>query len=82
MKNRIGEWIEERGLKNKFVAKKLEVSQEQVSKWRNNKAYPRADRLFKLAELLDVKVDDLYSSDNIENKIKTDISDSSDKEEI
>ncbi|WP_416149442.1 helix-turn-helix transcriptional regulator [Salipaludibacillus sp. HK11] len=60
MKSRIGECIDERGLKNKFIAKQLGVSQEQVSKWRNGKAYPRVDKLFKLALLLGVKVDDLY----------------------
>jgi len=70
MKSRIGEWIDKRGLKNKFIAKELGVSQEQVSKWRNNKAYPRLDKAFKLASLLSVKVDDLYSTDT------------SDKEEI
>jgi len=70
MKSRIGFWIDERGLKNIFVAKELGVSQEQISKWRNNKALPRLDKAFKLASLLAVKVDDLYSSDT------------SDKEEI
>ncbi len=60
MKSKIGYWIDKRGLKSKFVANKMEVSQEQVSKWRNGKSYPRVDKLFKLAKLLGVKVDDLY----------------------
>lgn len=64
MKSRIGEWIDKRGLKNKFVASQLEVTQEMVSKWRNNKSYPRVDKLFKLADLLNVKVDDLYKKED------------------
>lgn len=63
MKSRIGEWIDKRGLKNKFVAHELGVTQEMVSKWRNDKSYPRVDKLFKLAKMLNVKVDDLYQED-------------------
>jgi len=62
MKSHIGFWISKRGLKQKFIAQQMGVSQEMVSKWINNKAYPRADKLFKLAVLLNVKVDDLYES--------------------
>jgi len=80
MKSMIGEWIDRRGLKIKFIANELGVSREQVGKWKSGKAYPRVDKLFKLAELLSVKVDDLYSSDNTENKIKNDISDTSDND--
>ncbi|ADU30383.1 helix-turn-helix domain-containing protein [Evansella cellulosilytica] len=72
LKSKIGECIETRGLKIKFVADKLGVSREQVGKWKNGKAFPRIDKLFELALLLGVKVDDLYevidSSDTIENE--------------
>nr|WP_245921031.1 helix-turn-helix transcriptional regulator [Melghirimyces profundicolus] len=44
----------------KEIAKKLEVSESQVSAWINGKTYPRAVKLFRLAKLLEVKVDDLY----------------------
>ncbi|RQW21424.1 XRE family transcriptional regulator [Bacillus sp. C1-1] len=64
MKSRIGDRIDERGLKNKFVAMKLGVTQVQVSKWRTGNSYPRVDKLFKLAALLGVKVDDLYEMDD------------------
>lgn len=71
MQSKIGYWIDKRGLKSKFVADKMEVSQEQVSKWRNGKSYPRVDKLFKLAKLLGCKVDDLYEEiDNIDTSEK------------
>lgn len=60
MKSLIGELVQERGLKKQFVAEKLEVSREQVSRWVSGKSYPRLDKAFQLAELLAVKVDDLY----------------------
>ncbi|MED1603602.1 helix-turn-helix transcriptional regulator [Alkalihalophilus marmarensis] len=65
MKSLVGFWIDKRGLKNKFIAKELEVTQVQVSKWRTGKAYPRLDKAFKLATLLDVKVDDLYEQKGV-----------------
>ncbi|WP_144559532.1 helix-turn-helix transcriptional regulator [Shouchella miscanthi] len=60
MKSLIGELIDERGLKNVFIAKKMGVSQAQISKWRTGASFPRVDKLFKLAAILNVKVDDLY----------------------
>lgn len=60
MKSRIGFWIDERGLKRKFIAKQLGVSPEMVSKWVTGKALPRLDKAFELAKMLGIKVDDLY----------------------
>ncbi|WP_017728468.1 helix-turn-helix domain-containing protein [Halalkalibacterium ligniniphilum] len=60
LRSKIGYWIDERGLQTKFIAKKLEVSETQVSKWKGGNAHPRVDKLFKLAKLLGVKVDELY----------------------
>ncbi|MFC7063950.1 helix-turn-helix domain-containing protein [Halobacillus seohaensis] len=60
MKSRIKEWIVRKDLSNEEVSRKLEVSRETVSKWANNKAYPSLKMAYKLADLLNVKVDDLY----------------------
>ncbi|MED5040756.1 helix-turn-helix transcriptional regulator [Geobacillus stearothermophilus] len=60
MKSRIGEWIEKRGYKKKYIAEQLKVSQRQMSKWISGESYPTVPKLFRLAKLLDVKVDDLY----------------------
>jgi putative transcriptional regulator len=60
MQSRIGEWIEKRGYKKKFIAEQLGISQRQMSKWINGESYPTVPKLFQLAELLQCKVDDLY----------------------
>ncbi|MBU9724109.1 MULTISPECIES: helix-turn-helix domain-containing protein [Bacillaceae] len=70
LKSRIDHWIDQRGLKNKFISTKLKVSPEQVSKWRNGKAFPRVDKLFELAILLQVKVDDLYEVIDISGTVE------------
>ncbi|WP_144558552.1 helix-turn-helix transcriptional regulator [Shouchella miscanthi] len=62
MKSRIGFWIDERGLQTKYIAKKLGVTTEQVTKWKRGEGHPRIQRAFELAALLNVKVDDLYES--------------------
>ncbi|MCS1352425.1 helix-turn-helix transcriptional regulator [Mechercharimyces sp. CAU 1602] len=43
-----------------LIAEKLEVSKQQVSLWVTGKSYPRCEKLFELAHLLQCKVDDLY----------------------
>ena len=58
---KIGEVIDDKGLKNSYLAKKMGVTHASVLKWRNEEAYPRIDKLFLLAKILDVKVDDLYT---------------------
>jgi putative transcriptional regulator len=60
MKSRIGYWIEEKGYMKKYIAKQIGVSQNQISNWISGKSSPTIEKAFKLAELLDVKVDDLY----------------------
>jgi len=63
LKSRINYWKEVRGRTTKWIAKKLEVSPEIVSRWANNKSYPSIHTLFELAELLECTVDDLYEKE-------------------
>lgn len=63
MKSRIGYWIEERGYLKKHIAKQLDVSQNQISNWISGRSSPTIEKAFKLADLLKVKVDDLYERD-------------------
>ncbi|WP_096435904.1 helix-turn-helix domain-containing protein [Alteribacter populi] len=73
LKSKIAYWIDKRGLRSDFVAGELNVSQAQVSKWKKGKAHPRVEKLFKLARLLNVKVDDLYEEiDHIDTTEKED----------
>ncbi|MBO1515657.1 helix-turn-helix domain-containing protein [Metabacillus bambusae] len=53
--------LAEKGFRQKQIAEKMGVTPQQFSKWVNGVgAYPQADILWKLAKLLNVKVDDLY----------------------
>ncbi|RDW18056.1 XRE family transcriptional regulator [Oceanobacillus arenosus] len=60
LKSRIGYWIEIRGYKKMWVAKQIGVSHVVLSRWINDVSIPSVVNLFKLAVLLDCKVDELY----------------------
>jgi transcriptional regulator with XRE-family HTH domain len=60
MKSRIGFWIKERGYMKKYIAKQLDVTPTQVSNWISGTSKPPIEKAFKLADLLGVKVDELY----------------------
>ncbi len=61
MKSNINVWIAKSEMSKKEVAEKMEVSQTVLSRWINNKSKPSLEKAFKLAEILDCKVDDLYT---------------------
>jgi putative transcriptional regulator len=60
MRCRIEELIESKGMKKKYVAKEIGITPNQLSNWLGMKAFPPIDKAYKLAKLLDCKVDDLY----------------------
>ena len=60
LKSNMNYWIEKSGYRKKWIAGQMGVSQEVLSRWINNKSKPSVENLFKLAKLLDCKVDDLY----------------------
>lgn len=57
---RYDEHFERTGLMKKFVAKEVGISKNQMSNICKGKSYPTALNLFKLADILKCKVDDLY----------------------
>lgn len=63
MKCKIGELIETKGMKKKYVAKEIGITPSQLSNWLALKSYPPMDKAYKLAKLLNCKVDDLYQED-------------------
>jgi putative transcriptional regulator len=63
MKSLIGEMIDKRGYKRKFVAEKMGITQDQLSNWVTGKSYPTVKKVFLLAEFLECKVDELYRRD-------------------
>lgn len=60
MKCLIGELIEAKGYKKGYIAKKIGISNQQLSNWIGCRSYPPILKAFELADLLGVKVDDLY----------------------
>lgn len=53
--------IKDSGLQKKFIAEKLEVSVPQLRNYEKGHSLIPIDKAYILAELLGVKVDDLYS---------------------
>ncbi len=63
MKSNIEKLIRESGLKKKFVAEKLGISVKQLRNYEIGHSLIPMDKAYILAELLGVKVDDLYERD-------------------
>lgn len=60
MNSRIEKLIREKGLRKDYIAEKLGISTRMLRKYELNESFPRLDKAFLLADLLGVKVDDLY----------------------
>lgn len=60
MKSNIGKLLKESKFKREYIQKELGVSRNTLSNWSLGKTHPSAMQLFKLAKLLEVRVDDLY----------------------
>ncbi|HDR7847487.1 TPA: helix-turn-helix transcriptional regulator [Bacillus toyonensis] len=65
LKSNIGELLKNSGLKGKWIAQKLNISQNQMSNYVTGKSYPPVDKAFELAKIFDCKVDDLYEAQEI-----------------
>ena len=60
--NRIKEVLEEKGIKQKWLAEKLDKSYNIVNGYVQNRQQPRLEILMTIAEILDVDVKDLIKS--------------------
>lgn len=60
--NRIKEVLNDKGIKQKWLAEKLEKSFNVVNDYCNNKRQPRLEVLNRIADILDVDVKDLIVS--------------------
>jgi DNA-binding XRE family transcriptional regulator len=58
---KLEEYIVESGLRKDYIANKLGVSVRMLRKYEKGESLPPLDKAFILADLLGVKVDDLYS---------------------
>ncbi|MGD2273237.1 helix-turn-helix transcriptional regulator [Bacillus wiedmannii] len=61
LKSNIGELLKNSGLKGKWIAQQLKISQNQMSNYVTGKSYPPVDKAFELAKIFGCKVDDLYA---------------------
>jgi transcriptional regulator with XRE-family HTH domain len=57
---KIEEYIEKSGLRKSYIADKLNISVRQLRKYEKGESLIPMDKAYILAELLKVKVDDLY----------------------
>lgn len=57
---RLEELIKRSGLRKDFIANKLGISTRQLRNYEIQKNYLPMDKAYKLADILGVKVDDLY----------------------
>ncbi len=57
--NKIKEVLEEKGIKQKWLAEKLNKSYNMVNSYVQNRKQPRLEILYEIAEILDVEVKDL-----------------------
>lgn len=56
----IDELITNSGMKHGYIADKIDVSPRTLYKWRKGDTFPRLDKAVELAEILGVKITDLY----------------------
>jgi transcriptional regulator with XRE-family HTH domain len=66
--NRIKEVLEDKGIKQVWLAEKLEKSYNMVNGYVQNRRQPSLEDLYKIAQILDVKVSNLLL-DNKKEKI-------------
>ena len=65
--NRIKEVLEEKGIKQTWLADKLGKSYNMVNAYSQNRQQPRIEVLYKIAELLNVDVRELLIESNTKN---------------
>jgi len=68
MRCRIEELIKERGLRKDFIANKLGISSRQLRNYELQVSYIPMDKAYILADLLGIKVDELYERED-RNKV-------------
>ncbi len=66
--NRIKEVLEEKGIKQKWLAEKLGKSYNMVNSYSQNRQQPRIEVLFEIANILDVDAKELLTTTKNEKK--------------
>lgn len=63
LKSNIRDLINQSPYKREYIQKQMNISANTLSNWCTGRSKPSVDDLFKLAKLLNVKVDDLYKEE-------------------
>jgi len=66
--NRIKEVLEQKGIKQIWLAEKLEKSYNMVNSYAQNRRQPSLEDLYKIAEILDVDIKELIISNKENNQ--------------
>ena len=66
--NRIKEVLEEKGIKQTWLADKLGKSYTMVNSYVQNRQQPRLEILFQIAKILNIDAKELLKDSNFENK--------------
>ena len=66
--NRIKEVLEEKGIKQTWLADKLGTSYNMVNSYVQNRQQPRLEILFQIAKILNIDAKELLKDSNFENK--------------
>ena len=61
--NRLGEVLKERGIKNQFIANKLQLTKASISSYVTNTHQPSLETLYQIATLLKIPVTELLNPD-------------------
>ena len=62
--NRIKEVLEEKGLKQKWLAEKVGMSNVMINLYSNNKRQPSLNTLIRIGMILNIPIDELILKDN------------------
>jgi len=69
--NRIKEILDQKGIKQTWLAERLGKSFNMINSYVHNRRQPSIATLYRIANILDVEIADLlYTKDEIENKFK------------
>lgn len=68
--NRIKEVLEQKGIKQTWLAEKLGKSYNMVNAYSQNRQQPRLETLMEIAEILDIDVKELIVSNKLEKESK------------
>lgn len=64
IKSRIGKLLRVSKYRREYIIKELGISKNTLSNWCTGYTYPTMDKAYKLAELLEVGIDELYEKED------------------